>query len=272
MSNLQAFSLQEDLSAAIRNSLPSGEFAIHHALTFTAEARWYESTQSWGHFIQGWSYMTLTNVAFRFHQFQLGQRLTAEQEAKKVKLMAEGMSEAKATKKAIGWGGSPAIVVLPEIVFSSSLPLSDISAISYHEGDAGIGYATIGAGLKQAGYNTRAVGVLQFHCRGEQQVVYSPFSALAEIYRQSDAIKSGRAVAASIITTEASLTRLKSLLDENIISTEEFEKAKSGLVGKAADLTESVASTLRQLNSLFLSGVLTEAEFRAKKFDVLANG
>jgi hypothetical protein len=60
------------------------------------------------------------------------------------------------------------------------------------------------------------------------------------------------------------------LLDEGVLTQEEFERAKSGFVGKAGDLPESTASSLRQLNSLFVDGILSEAEFRAKKFDVLS--
>lgn len=270
MSNLNKFSLQDDLATAIDKSLPSGEFAIQHSSIFTVGANWIEKGQMWCYHIDSWSFLTLTNVAYRFYQFQLGQQLTNEQEAKKISLMAQGLSEAKATRKAIGWFGSPATILLPEIVFAKSLPLSEVSSNSYHETDPGRGFCSIGGAMVQAGYEMDTVGVLQFNCGGEHYVIYSPFSALAEIFRQADAIKSGAAIASSIISTEASLTRLKSLLDEGVISHDEFEKAKSGLVGRAADLPESTTSTLRQLNSLFLDGVLTEAEFKAKKFEVLA--
>jgi hypothetical protein len=272
MSNLYPFWLQEDLAAAIVKSLPSGEFAIHHVevvVITTAAANNPEGRGTLNEPYLGSYLMTLTNVAYRLYDFNVGEQLSAKQEAKKAKLMATGMSEERAAYKALGLFGRKEKVLLPEISYSKSIPLSDVSGITYFECEPfWLDWSSVLYGY----FPQRRAGLLSFNWLGEYREYYSRFSALEEIYRQSDAIKSGRAVAETIIATETSITRLKSLLDENVISTEEFEKAKSGLVGKAADLTESVASTLRQLNSLFLSGVLTEAEFRAKKFDVLAKG
>ena len=64
--------------------------------------------------------------------------------------------------------------------------------------------------------------------------------------------------------------RLAVLLDEGLISSEEFEHAKKGLVGKPTSRGDEIVGLLRQLHSLHQSGVLTAGEFRLKKWDILS--
>jgi hypothetical protein len=67
-----------------------------------------------------------------------------------------------------------------------------------------------------------------------------------------------------------SIGRLATLLNEGLITTEEFEHAKKGLVGKPNSHAEEVVGLLRQMHSLHLSGVLSASEFRLKKWDLLS--
>lgn len=116
----------------------------------------------------------------------------------------------------------------------------------------------------------KELGVLTISCHGETIVVQSLFSSIVEVFRSLEAAKSGAAIASTITSVEGSLSRLKELLEDGVLTVEEFDRGKSALVGKAADVPESAATSLRQLNNLFLTGVLTESEYKAKKFDVLA--
>ena len=64
--------------------------------------------------------------------------------------------------------------------------------------------------------------------------------------------------------------QISSLLDEGLITKEEFEHAKKGLVGQPASRGNEIVGLLRQLQSLEQSGVLTASEFRMKKWDLLS--
>lgn len=64
--------------------------------------------------------------------------------------------------------------------------------------------------------------------------------------------------------------QISSLLDEGLITKDEFEHAKKGLVGQPASRGSEIVGLLRQLHSLEQSGVLTASEFRMKKWDLLS--
>ena len=64
--------------------------------------------------------------------------------------------------------------------------------------------------------------------------------------------------------------QISSLLDEGLITKDEFEHAKQGLVGQPASRGNEIVGLLRQLHSLEQSGVLTASEFRMKKWDLLS--
>jgi hypothetical protein len=57
--------------------------------------------------------------------------------------------------------------------------------------------------------------------------------------------------------------QISSLLDEGLITKDEFEHAKQGLVGQPASRGTEIVGLLRQLHSLEQSGVLTASEFSA---------
>jgi hypothetical protein len=209
--------------------------------------------------------VALTNTAVRLAKFKVVKELNDSQEFKRQALLAKGYSESDATRKAIGLFGKSRLknVEIPEIVSMTSFQLSDITSISYRQvKPAQFVKARFGIHIVE-------IGILTIQCRGAL-TINSIYNNIADLYRHLDAAKSGAAIAATITTVEHSLQRLKELLDEGILTQDEFDEAKSGFVGKASDLPESAASSLRQLNDLFLAGILSEAEFRAKKFDVLS--
>ncbi len=262
------FNIEDDFISAIQGSLPQGELvrAVSDGFFCSFEEIWNELLNKWDRtdWVSGTTTVAVTNVALRFVGFKQVPALTPEQESRKNVFLERGFSEEKATKKAIGLFGQTNLVAVPEVASMTSFQISDISAINYQESPAAKFVK------KWAGKQIGEVGMLTFSCRGETVVLNSLFSNFSDIYRSLEAAKSGAAIASSITSVEASLSRLKALLDEGVITGAEFDQAKSAFVGTAADISESWASTLRQLNGLFLSGVLTEAEYRAKKFDVLS--
>lgn len=268
MSQMLAYTISEDFQAAIQKSLPHGELVreISDGFFCSWENVWNDFLNTWQRkdWVSGTSTIAVTNVALRLVGFKHAPALTAEQEAKKQRLLQSGMSEDKAVRKAIGMFGSPALVPVPEVASMTSYQISDISAINYQE--------TSPAKFvkKWAGDHIAEIGILTFSCRGETLTINSLFANFGDVYRNLEAAKSGAAIASSITAVEASLSRLKALFDEGVITGSEFDQAKKAFVGTAADVPESIASTLRQLNGLHIDGILSEAEYRAKKFDVLS--
>jgi hypothetical protein len=66
------------------------------------------------------------------------------------------------------------------------------------------------------------------------------------------------------------LTRLADLAQKGLLSPEEWERAKELYLGKPADRRGTDARLLDELHDLFREGALSESEFNAKKWEILA--
>ena len=66
------------------------------------------------------------------------------------------------------------------------------------------------------------------------------------------------------------LKGLSELLEQGVINSDEFQKAKEQLLGSPPDKTEQAVSLIKQLHSLHKAGALSESEFRTKKWDILS--
>jgi len=269
------YEIPADFRNAIQKSLATGEqIRVITACFFMAKQTHFNQDVGWVDrwSVSGQNVVMLTNVAVRLFGFKEVQQLWPEQEAKKQILLAKGMSEEKATKKAIGRNGTLMRMPIPEIASTTGYQIVDISAIRYEERARVLGFSdsfwrTV---HNYFGPQIVEVSVLTFSCRGVEFEMYSIYNNLADVYRHLDAAKSGAAIASTITSVESALTRLKALLDEGVLTQEEFDQSKDAFVGKAGDVPESAATSMRNLHSLFLSGVLTEPEYRAKKFEVLS--
>jgi hypothetical protein len=100
--------------------------------------------------------------------------------------------------------------------------------------------------------------------------VASPYNEFRALVNNLEAMLAGAAIATQVSTASDAIAKLAVLKSEGIISDDEFERAKSGFMGSPVDVIESSASLLRQLHSLYKTGVLTESEFNMKKWDVLS--
>lgn len=67
------------------------------------------------------------------------------------------------------------------------------------------------------------------------------------------------------------IRQLKALRDEDVLTDDEFERAKERYLGRGPDERQSMVRTLSSLSELRKSGVLNEIEFEIKKRDVLAS-
>jgi len=100
--------------------------------------------------------------------------------------------------------------------------------------------------------------------------VASPFVEFEALVTSIDAAKSGALVVKNTTAAADALDQLVPLLNDGILTQEEFDRAKDGFLGATVEVRESSVGLLRQLHSLHKSGVLTESEFNLKKWDILS--
>jgi len=102
------------------------------------------------------------------------------------------------------------------------------------------------------------------------ELYVSPFVEFRELVANIEAAKSGALVAMNTAVAANALDQLVPLLNDGILTQEEFDRAKDGFLGATVEVRESSVGLLRQLHSLHKSGVLSESEFNLKKWDVLS--
>ena len=105
---------------------------------------------------------------------------------------------------------------------------------------------------------------------GKTFKAYSPHEELRHFTKQLDALKSGALIVDNTAAVADALDQLVPLLNDGILTQEEFDRAKDGFLGATVEVRESSVGLLRQLHSLHKSGVLSESEFNMKKWDVLS--
>lgn len=81
-------------------------------------------------------------------------------------------------------------------------------------------------------------------------------------YRESAGVRSG--------SVASELERLAALRSSGALSEDDWARAKDLFLGKAPDVQERAVEHLRELHDLWRSGVLSESEFNAKKWEVLS--
>jgi hypothetical protein len=93
----------------------------------------------------------------------------------------------------------------------------------------------------------------------------------ADFEAMKDALQSAIARSASPITDPASVLRsLSELVTDGILSTEDFEIAKSTIIGTSPDVAQDSIRLVRQLFDLYKAGAMTEGEFNMKKWDLMS--
>jgi hypothetical protein len=105
---------------------------------------------------------------------------------------------------------------------------------------------------------------------GDSIDIISPFVEINQLVKDIDAAKSGALIVKNTTAAADALDQLVPLLNDGILTQEEFDRAKDGFLGATVEVRESSVGLLRQLHSLHKSGVLTESEFNLKKWDILS--
>ena len=126
---------------------------------------------------------------------------------------------------------------------------------------------------KGSGYlvTTLPVYVLNINLKsGDENQFFSIFENMKTVGKNYQEVKSGGLLAAKASSAANALEKLVPLLEEGIISQEEFDRAKGGFLGSSTEVQETSINQLRQLYSLRNDGVLTEGEFNMKKWDILS--
>jgi hypothetical protein len=166
-----------------------------------------------------------------------------------------------------------------EVISETTMRLSDVTTSSRHEtSDSSTAIASrilgraFGSPLAGLTASSRipVVTLSVLFTAGVHTQFASPFSEMNTLIRNLDSGRAGEVLASRAVTTAEALGRLSVLADEGIISSDEFERAKAGFVGHTVEHTEGLTAKLRQLHTLLGDGVLTESEFRAKKWDLLS--
>lgn len=158
--------------------------------------------------------------------------------------------------------------VVPEIVGMNAIPIRNISSFGHRQFQPV--KAVKKAHSKNFGTEVGDICAINIQYANGYLDCGSPYLQMASLAANLEAILSGTSLAAQASTTADAISRLAVLLEEGVLSPEEFERAKQGFVGATVEIGESASSTIRQLHSLFKAGVLTQSEFNMKKWDVLS--
>ena len=76
---------------------------------------------------------------------------------------------------------------------------------------------------------------------------------------------------AATVDVAGQLSAMHQLWTEGVLSDDEFEKSKALFLGRSPDQQQVAESNLRSLKQLKDSGVISEAEFAAKKWEILSS-
>lgn len=105
---------------------------------------------------------------------------------------------------------------------------------------------------------------------GHSHVFWSPYKALDDVLSEINDRRANGAILDQTIGGTQALDRLRTLLEEGLIEQSEFDRAKAGFLGAPAERQQTTEARIRQLHSLMTDGILTESEFRQKKWDLLS--
>ena len=102
--------------------------------------------------------------------------------------------------------------------------------------------------------------VLIFESDGNEQFINLRDAVEAEIER----------LRTPVANLADNLSVLGDLHKAGVLTTEEFQQAKTRFIGAPPDSATQAAGIIRQLSDLHRAGALTDSEFRQKKWDILS--
>ena len=198
-----------------------------------------------------WSFLALTNINLRQGTFR------------SEKVGKAGLFRAQQNEE------------VPDVASITAYAISQVTTTNFAIGEPG--HAAINKVLSRMNFGTQSwrkgdeIGDLSFSLvNGVAEVVTSPYREIEEIATQLDLARSGALIAANTAATAGAAEQLAALLNDGILTQDEFDRAKAGFIGATLEVRETSAGQIRQLHSLYKSGVLTESEFNLKKWDILS--
>jgi len=100
---------------------------------------------------------------------------------------------------------------------------------------------------------------------------YTAVTVVSEPFKeQFESVMTRFAALASSVDVAGQLSAMHQLWTEGVLSDEEYEKSKALFLGRSPDQQQVAENNLRSLKQLKDSGVLSEAEFAAKKWEILS--
>lgn len=156
----------------------------------------------------------------------------------------------------------------PEPVNTLAIPLTQISSLATRR--VGVQSQPRAALRRLVGQRPQQVSLLEMTYPGGAIAVFSPYVEFETLVQNVQRAVTGTTLAGASGTVADAVSKLAELRRDGLLSDDEFERAKSGFVGRSIEVTESSASLIRQLAQLRDAGIVTESEFRIKKWDILS--
>ena len=264
MSNLQPYTVDQLFINGITRRLQPGEQLTTLAPVVRGEVNsvWnkskdkHENVYSVSH-----SFLALSSTSLRLISF--GQE--------KVKRSNDGKNRLGKIMNVVADVTSAVIVPTDEINSMTQFSLNSVSGVHYSQGLIKRDWLIplMKSGEKSVNKKSQVTDLV-FESAGTTYNFFSLYEPLNVLSHNLDSFLSGSVMSSNINRVEDALSRLAALVTDGSITQEEFEAAKSGFIGRTEVVQESSLSAIRQLASLHSAGVLSEAEFKAKKFELLA--
>ena len=147
--------------------------------------------------------------------------------------------------------------VQPNLAFNSAVAVRTISGISTGEGKTGL-------------FGPKVLELIFFWEGHQEHLITAAVSEGKAFVDKLKLVVAGRDTPPARTGVADELQKLAMLTREGILSEDDWAKAKDHLIGVPASQIDEATQLLRQLHALRAQGVLNEAEFNMKKWDILS--
>ena len=235
----------EEFIDAIRRSLSPGETLVATSQCYTELWRERLDAKSRTQYLFtgfDWEHLALTNANLRFIRFR--------QQKVKTGLL------------------SFRVDLLPEIQSMQVVGIPQIVAIRVRQYQPErLPYKSLSKLFK---CDVGPVAELRVTTAAGELMTSSPYTQFQALVDSLQSTITGATLASQSNSVADAVAKLAQLRDAGLLTDDEFERAKSGFVGRSIEVVESSATLIRQLAQLRDAGILSDAEFRIKKWDVLS--
>ena len=147
--------------------------------------------------------------------------------------------------------------IQPDLAFNSAVAVRTISGISIGEGKTGL-------------FGPKVLELIFFWESHQEHLITTTVDEGKAFVEKLKLVVAGRDTPSAQMGVADELQKLAVLLREGILSEEDWARAKEHLIGVPASQIDEATQLLRQLHALHAQGVLNDAEFNMKKWDILS--